>query len=389
MYVESWLQEQRQARTANLIVDNTLHQLKERSRVLDKYVPMKTKDGRDWLAYITEQIDPIASLVSTGQEYPATKKGKFSQVATRLFKAALRHEWTEDIQWKLKEVKEFAAARGITVQNISVGEGKIQVGQDNSLAELIFGTIASLVRGHVNLLDYLAWQVIQTGAMAYNDTRTGLNINLDWKPAISSVYNHFPSALTGARDWTEFDTANGLQDLVDMHYVYKYDNGFGADEIAMSEQLVYMLLRQKSTREAVVASTTIGTTITGTVSIDQLNDVLRRRFLPPIVTVDDHFSLDVVNDGANHPVRFLDPSKVVFLKKGMAERVLGGTLENAGKAGIYQRTYEKSKEPPLDISATASMMIVTAPSISKQGMCRQVTTTENLNTAQNIADFAI
>jgi hypothetical protein len=71
----------------------------------------------------------------------------------------------------------------------------------------------------------------------------------------------------------------------------------------------------------------------------------------------------------------------------MAERVLGGTLENAGKAGIYQRTYEKSKEPPLDITATASMMIVTAPAIAKKGMCRQVTTISNLQTTQNLGDF--
>ncbi|MGL5923670.1 hypothetical protein [Chroococcidiopsis sp.] len=388
MYIESWLKGQRESRTAELVVDNTLTKLKERSRVLDKYVPMSTKDGRDWLAYVTEQIDPIASLVSTGQEYPSTQKGKFRQIESRLFKAALKHEWNEDLQWRLKEVNEFAKARGITIQNISVGEGKIQVGQDNSLAELIFGTLTALVRGHVNLLDYLAWQVIQTGAMQYSDSRTGLNINLDWKPALTARYNHFPSQLTGARRWTEFETANGIQDLVEMHYAYKYDNGFAADEIAMSEQLIQCLLRQKSTREAVVSSLLVGgTSMTGTVSIEQLNDVLGRRFLPPIVSVDDHFQLDGDNTGSNIPTRFLDPTRVAFLKKGMAQRVLGGTLENGGKAGIYQRTYEKSKEPPLDISSTVSMMIVTAPSIAKQGFSRKMTDNSALEQAQNLADF--
>lgn len=387
MYIESWLSQQRQARTADYIVDNTLVQLKERSRVLDKYVPMKTKDGREWLAYITQQIDPIASLVSPGAEYPSTKRGKFSQVQAKLFKAALRHEWNEDVQWRLKDVQEFAKAKGITVQNISIGEGKVAVGQDNSLAELIFGTLAALVRGHVNLLDYLAWQVLQTGAMSYNDSRTGLAINMDWKPALKCPQNHFPSPLTGNRRWTEYETANPIQDLVDMAFVYKQDNGFAPDEIAMSEQVVHQMLRCKSTREAVVSSLTIGSTMTGTVSIEQLNEVLRRRFLPPIITVDEHFQLDGDNTGSDLPTRFLDPTKVVFLKKGVAERVLGGTLENGGKAGIYQRTYEKSKEPPLDISATASMMIVTAPTISKTGMCRQVTDQAALDGAMNLADF--
>lgn len=388
-YVASWLSEQRQSRTADMVVDNTLRQLKERSRVLDKYVPLKTKDGRDWLAYITEQTEVIASIVSTGQEYPATKQGKFNQIQARLFKAALQHVWTEDIQWRMKEVKEFASARGITVQNISVGEGKIQVGQDNSLAETIFGTIAGLVRGHINLIDYLAWQVLQTGSMSYTDSRTGLDINLDWKQALTnpSGYNHFPSALTGTRKWTEYETADGLQDLVDMLYVYKYDNGYAPDEIAMSEQLLHCLLRQKSTKEAVVSSMTIGGTMTGTVSIEQLNEVMRRRFLPPITLVDDHFSLDSQNQGSNVPTRYLDPTRVVFLKKGVAERCLGGTLENNGKAGIYQRTYQKSKEPPLDISATASMMIVVAPTITRQGMSRQMTDAVALDSSLNLADF--
>lgn len=387
MFVENWLSQQRQSRTADYVVDNTLRQLKERSRVLDKYVPMKTKQGREWLGYITEQIDPIASLVSPGAEYPATKRGKFSQVEAKLCKAALRHEWTEDVQWRMKEVMEFAKAKGITVQNISVGEGKISAGQDNNLAELIFGTLAALVRGHANLLDYLAWQVLQTGAMSFSDSRTGLDINLDWKPALKSTYNHFPAALTGANRWTEWNTADPLQDLYNMHYIYKYDNGFPADEICMSEQLVNQMLRCKSTRESVVSSLTIGSAMTGTVSMEQLNEVLRRRFLPAITTVDDHFQMDSSNTGSETPTRFLDPTRVVFLKKDSAERVLGGTLENDGKAGIYQRTYEKSKEPPLDISATASMMIVVAPTISKTGMSRQVCDQAGLETVQNIADF--
>ena len=389
MYITSWLQGQRESRTADLVVNNTLKQLKERSRTLDKYVPLVTRDGRDWLAYVTEQIDPIASLVATGAEYPSTKKGQFRQIEARLFKAALKHEWSEDVQWRMKEVKEFASARGITVQNISVGNGKVQTGQDNSLAELIFGTMRALVRGHVNLLDYLTWQVLQTGAMSYQDSRTGLNINLDWKPCIKSSYNHFPAPLTGSRDWSELETANGIQDLIDMHYAYKFDSGVPADTIVMSEQLLHLLLRQKSTKEAVVSSMTVGATMTGTPSVDQLNEVMKRRMLPVIEIVDDYFEMDQENTGTNTPVRFLDPTYVVFLKKNMAERCLGGTLENNGKAGIYQRTFEYKKEPPLDITSTASMMVVLAPKIAKEGMARKVCTLQNLEAAQHLDDFAL
>lgn len=388
-YIESWLKEHRQARTADKVVDITLQKLKERSRTLDKYAPMTTKSGRDWLAYLTEQINPIASLVATGQEYPATKKGRFNQIQTNMFKAALRHEWSEDLQWRIKHVKEFAAAKGITIQNIAVGDGKIAIGADNSLAELIFGTIAALVRGHINLLDYLAWQVLQTGKVVYEDSRTGLNINFDWKKAYPAIRNHFPAPLTGTRKWTDLEHADGLQDLVDMHYVYKYSNGFAADEIAISEQLLHLLLRQQSTKEAVVQSMSVGYMISGTPSLEQLNEVMKRRMLPPFVIVDDHFELDGDNTGSNIPTRFLDPTRVVFLKKGMAERVLGETLENKGKTGIYQATRQEKAEPPLDITYTASMMLVTAPTISRLGMSRKMCDQVDLENSMNLSDFAL
>ena len=391
MFVESWLKEQRQARTADLVVNNTLKQLKERSRILDFAAPLKTKEGRDWLAYITQAIEPIASLVATGAEYPATKKGKFNQIQAKLFKAALRYEWTEDVQWKLSEVKEFADLRGITVQNISVGYGKIQLGQDNSLAELIFGTVSALVRGHINLLDYLTWQVLQTGKINYVDTRTGLSIdNLDWTQALDAPHNHFPLPVytnSAGRAWDQLDTANGLQDLVDMHYIYRYDNGFPADKICMSEQLLLALLRQKSTKEAVVQSMTVGYQITGTPSIDQLNEVMTRRFLPQIEIVEDQFELDFDTNGSTTPTRFLDPTFVVFVKKGMAERCLGATLENKGKAGIYSRTYQKSENPPLDITVTASMLLPCAPAISKLGFARKMSNITDLNATMNLTEF--
>ena len=385
--VATWLSEARQSRTADLVVDTTLRQLKERSRVLDKYSQMKTKEGRDWLAYITTQIDPIASLVAPGADVPSVRKAGFSRVQAKLFKAAIRHEWDEELQWKLKEVKEFAQARGITVQNITTSEGKVSVGQDNNLAEMIFGTLTGLVRGHANLLDFLNWQVLQTGAMTYTDSRTGLRIDLDWKPAIKSQYNHFPAALTGNRRWTEHETADPIQDLVDALYIYKMDNGVGPDEICMSEQLMHQVLRCKSVRESVVSSLTIGSAMTGTVSVEQLNEVLRRRFLPAITLEDSYVQMDPDNNGSDAFTRFLDPTRIVFLKKGATERVLGGTLENQGKAGIYQRTFEKSKEPVLDISTTASMMCVVAPTISKTGFSRQVTDANALAVAQNLADF--
>jgi group I intron endonuclease len=67
----------RPAKAADLVINKALRNLKERSRVLQTYMPLVEKSGRDWLAYIATTVDPIASLVATGQDYPEAKKGDF------------------------------------------------------------------------------------------------------------------------------------------------------------------------------------------------------------------------------------------------------------------------------------------------------------------------
>jgi hypothetical protein len=400
-YIENFLKEGRAAKAADLVINNTLRQLKERSKVLSTYVPLVEKTGRDWLAYVGVTTDPIASLVSTGQDYPEAKKGEFSRVQARNLKAAIALHWDEDTQWRMQEVSELAKIRQISIQNIQVSEGKVQLGQDNELAKTIFGSLASLVRGHINLIDYLAWQVLQTGKMVYSDQRTGLNANLNWLDALPRRANHFPFPIyqtdfagtetsdSLARDWTKHATADPLQDLVDMHWQYKYTNGFPADEVAISERLFMNILRCKSVKEAVVASNALGNQIVGTPSVDQVNEVMSRRFLPKFTIVDDQVEL-VDNQGTSVPTRLHDETRVTFLsKQGQFQRVLGGTLENGGRAGIYQRTYQKSIEPPLDITATASQIIVTAPTIGKTGFSRKVCKLENIQTSVNTADFQV
>jgi hypothetical protein len=398
-YIESFLKEQRVAKTADLVINNTLRQLKERSKVLSTYVPLVEKTGRDWLAYIGTTVDPIASLVATGQDYPEAKKGDFSRILARTAKAAIAYHWDEDTQWRMAEVNELAKLRNISIQNIQVAEGKVQVGQDNELAKVIFGSLASLVRGHINLIDYITWQNLQTGKMIYYDSRTGLNVNLDWTKAIPIRANHFPFPIyqtdwngtetsdSLARDWTQHDTADPLQDLADMHTQYKYTNGFPADEVAISERLLLNVARCKTVKEAVVAANVLGNIITGTPSIDQINEVMNRRFLPKFVLVDEQVEL-ANSQGVSVPTRVLDEGTVVFLsRQGNFQRILGGTLENNQRAGIYQRTYQKSIEPPLDITATASMMLVATPTIAKTGMARKVAKNANIATSVSLADF--
>lgn len=397
--IESFLKEARAAKAADLVINNTLRQTKERSKVLNTYVPLIEKTGRDWLAYIGTTVDPIASLVATGQDYPEAKKGDFSRIQARNFKAAISYHWDEDTQWRMQEVSEIAKLRNITIQNIQVSEGKVQLGQDNELAKVIFGSVASLVRGHINLIDYLAWQTLQTGKMAYTDRRTGLNVSLNWLKALPVRRCNFPfpvyqTDFNGTettdslkRDWTQHETADPLQDLVDMHANYKYVNGFPADEIAISERLMLNMVRCKSVKEAVVNANVIGNIITGTPSIDQLNEVMTRRFLPKFVLVDDRVEI-TDETGASIPTRVLDEGTIVFLsRQAQFNRILGGTLENGGRSGVYVNTYTKAGDPPLSITNTASMQLISAATISKTGSARKMAKLANLEASENLAEF--
>jgi hypothetical protein len=204
-------------------------------------------------------------------------------------------------------------------------------------------------------------------------------------PVYQTDYNGTETADSLKRDWTQHETADPLQDLVDLHANYKYVNGFPADEIAISERLMLNLVRCKSVKEAVVSANVLGNVITGTPSIDQLNEVMTRRFLPKFVLEDGQVELSDSN-GKSVPTRLLDEGTVVLLsRQGQFNRILGGTIEGGGRAGIFQRTWQKS--PILDISETASMQLISAPTIGRTGSARKFAKQVNLESSVNLAEF--
>jgi hypothetical protein len=233
--------------------------------------------------------------------------------------------------------------------------------------------------------------------MQYTDQRTGLKADLDWTKAIGIRANHFPFPIYQTdfngtetvdslkRDWTQHETADPLQDLADMHTQYKYTNGFPADEIAISERLLLNIARCEAVKEAVVAANVLGNVITGTPSIDQINEVMSRRFLPKFVLEDGQVELSDAN-GQSAPTRLLDEGTVVFLsRQGQYNRILGGTIENNQRSGIFQRTWQKT--PILDISESVSMQLIAAPTIAKTGLARKVAKNVNINNSVSLADF--
>jgi hypothetical protein len=54
---------------------------------------------------------------------------------------------------------------------------------------------------------------------------------------------------------------------------------------------------------------------------------------------------------------------------------------------VYVNTYTKAGDPPLSITNTASMQLISAATISKTGSARKMAKLANLEASENLAEF--
>lgn len=374
-YISTWLNEELQSRQADMVVDETLWELQQRSKWLDQYVETKTYDNRNFLAYITKQINTMASVVAPNGAIPSTRKGQFRKITAESFKVGLRHEYDEEDQWNLRDAIELAEARGIYVQNMMGADGKVIEGSNNSLAALLFGNLSGLVRSVGELLEYMTWQVIQFGAVNYVDPRNQMSVELDWKDSsLITAGDHFPTAVVDI-PWTAANraTANGIQDIYNDINLYYDSTGMAPDAIVMSRKVWQELLQQKSTKEA--ASSLFldgGAALQGVVAPERLQAVLEARGIPKISTFDERTEMDVTPGTSGGNIRFLNTDRYCFIKKGKILKAMGGVIENNAAAGIYQRTYQDLLVQSKDVSEVLARILPVSVECSKFGLSRKI-----------------
>lgn len=369
-YIATWLNDAHQNKMADLVVEDTLEDLKRRdTTVLDPYVPLKTYSSRKFLAYVMEQINTIASVIAYGAEPPVTQHGSFRKITAELMKSSLSYVWDEEHQWHMKEAMEEAAAKGIMVQKSKDAQGNV-VASNADLASFIFGTVQKLAVAQVELLNHLTWQSLQFAEIDRVDPRTGVKTTISYKnpygDAATGLYAsghiNFPDALVGTggstinptHEWGQAQTADGLQNLYDFVDRYVDLNGFSPDYIYMSRKLLNKLMVQKSTKDSASGLTV---TQVGQVSPSMMGALLEARGLPPIKTFDEKFRNELA-DKTLQNVRFLADDRFVAVKENMGERAMGPTLESGGKEGIHVVTYEAPhKSPPTDISVSTATIL--------------------------------
>lgn len=370
-FIQSWLAQKIQQKEVDMIVDDTLSYLKQRSGLLDPYFPIQTYDSRNFLAYVVERINTIASVIAYGANIPTTAQGRLEKVTSKLLKVGLARVFDENKQWEMLEAMQAAQLKGITVQDMKMSDGSVQRGSANDLAGYIFGNIEDLVRGCMDLLNVLTWQAIQFGEVNFVDYRTNTTTVIDYK---DPKYDMFKPALTATGNtvdkhlnmWTDHANADGIQTLFLLVDNFIEVNGFPPDCLVMSRRARNHLLQQQSTKEA--ARQMMAATQVGTVSVDMLGGILMAREIPTVKTFDEMYQVENEKKEVIKG-RFLNENRVVLMAEKAGVRAIGPTLESVSdampginampKSGVYVAAEELEKSPPQDaLKATATMVPV-------------------------------
>lgn len=354
-YIANWLNQQLQAKQADLIVNDTIIETQKRSNLLAPYVPFKAYDGRKFLSYVVKEVNTVASVVAYGADLPVAAQGNFQKITAQMLKTGLTYRFDEETQWDMKEAMEYAQAKNVYVQDVLTPDGQVIQGTANDLAGFLFGTIQRMVKAQLDLLDALTWQVLTTGELNWQDYRTGTKLTINYKNGTDDYPQGTTRFSSVPVSWDNYNNANGIQDLYNAVDDFIEVNGYAPSLIVMSRRLRNHLMQQKTTKDA---ASSLTVTQVGTVSPEMLKAILEARGIPPIVTFDERYQID--GDGSRgSTVRFLNDNKFVFLTKDMGQRAMGTTIESDGQAGVYVVAREISKFPPVDaIQGVATVLPV-------------------------------
>ena len=372
--IQSFLTDKLQAQVAEQLIDETSFRVKQRTNLLNDYMPIKTFDNDEFLAYVTEKLQPIASFVAVDGRLPTTSHGNFTRMVGELQRVGLAKQFDEKTQKEMLKVMEEATYKNIPIMTIPAGNGRGVIrGVGDNLANYIYDRIEGMIIGITDLLTAMSWDVVSTGEVNRVDSRTGLPVILDFKDNTKSyTAKHFPPALvntgnTGdpqSNKWDDLENADGIGLLQTWMLDYLDTNGVQPKVIVMSKRTRIKLAQQKSTIEK--SRQLAGFGGVGAVSPASLLMVLDAYELPPIVTFDEFYQIEYAaaqstntNDGFVNNTRFLPEGRVCFLQEDLGVQAMGQTLpmkyfkKEDGKlsgdtSSILVRVHERSKLPMLD-----------------------------------------
>lgn len=353
------------AKTADLMINETIRYLYERSDLLKECVPVQETDSFDWKAMLFKEEAPIATLVADNQEIPVRSFGKFEELIAKGFNIADSYMYDEETMIKMYQAMEKAQLANMPVMSYRDEKGNItKKGTNDNLAQLIFGSIASLTKGIMDRLDQMTWEVLQTGGLNVQAVNTNVSASLIFRDP-NAEYNHFPNPLVDTGNpvgklnrWSDYENADGLANLYDAVDTYIDTNGFPPKYICMSRRLLNHLRSQKSTQRSLYNSLNP----TGIVSMERLLETIKNNQIDSeIRIIEDRYQYKDAQ-GRVFKNRFLNEDTIVFMNPNMGKRWVAPTIDSVNtmveegdtilrpKAGLFIKTYEMKVQPKLDVT---------------------------------------
>lgn len=340
--IQSFLTDKLQAKYAEQLIDDTMFRVKQRSNLLDQFMPFKTFDNDKFVGYLTEKLMPIASFITQDGRIPTSAHGGFIKKVGELQRVGLAHQYDGATQTEMLELMEQAQYKNAPIMTRPDGMGGTIRGLNDTFAETIYSKIESLIFGTKDLLTAMSWDVAATGEVNRTDARTGVPVILNYRDdAASYTSKHFPTALVATGNtanpklnkWDDLEYADGIGLLQDWCLDYQDTNGFKPDLIVMTERRLINLCQQKTTIEK--ARQLAGYGGVGAVSMNTLSQVLMAYGIPPIQKFDERYQNPYTNAQSSTATRdryvdnvnFLPDNRVVLLKTDMGVQAMGQSIE--------------------------------------------------------------
>jgi hypothetical protein len=273
-----------------------------------RFLPIEETYDIDFNETVIERQADMADIVDSGAELPLTDRDPVRRISG--------------------EITDMGQSYIVTKKELAAMMDKGNKGKQEMMVKQLLNKTAQLKRNIDARIEWLRWQALGVGAMAYD--KAGIKLGVDFGvPSTNKV--------TAANKWN-----TGAATILDNYEKWVQDyvdgnvNGYTPDVFVTSIEAIRVVLNDPAIRKAITGYSD------KLLTLDELNTFLRGRELPPMEAFDAKVTYrDVTNGGTRTTSRLLARERGVFLKEGGAigKQLLGPTYENNMNPGIYARTF--------------------------------------------------
>ncbi|MEG1083973.1 MAG: major capsid protein [Hydrogenoanaerobacterium sp.] len=273
-----------------------------------RFLPLEETFDIDFNETVIERQADMADIIDSGAELPLTDRDPVRRISG--------------------EITDMGQSYIVTKKELAAMMDKGNAAKQTMMVKQLLNKTAQLKRNIDARIEWLRWQALGVGAMAYD--KSGIKLGVDFGvPAGNKVVAANKWNATGATILANYE--KWVQDYVDLN-----TNGYTPDVFVTSIEAIRNVLNDTSIRKSITGFSD------KLLTLEELNTFLRGRDLPPMEAFDAKVTYrDVTSGGTRTTARLLAREKGVFLKEGglIGKQLLGPTYENDMNPGIYARTF--------------------------------------------------